>query len=69
LANVNNIIDIPVALNNRFGVVKLGEEFSTDAETGSLEINKVNINKLEQSEGDVLVLDGGLASNLIARQK
>jgi hypothetical protein len=29
------------------------------AEDGTMEVNSVNVNKLVQAEGDILILDGG----------
>ncbi len=67
LAITNGVVDIPAATTEKFGVVKLGDEFKTNSD-GALEIEKVNVNKLEQSEEDVLVLNGGLASSLITKE-
>lgn len=57
-------VDIPAATASSLGLVK-----STDAENGvtvasdgTMQINNVNINKLVQTEGDTLILDGGNAA-------
>lgn len=65
LAITDKVVDIPAATADKFGVVKLGTEFQTNEETGALEVKELNANKLVQTDGDVLILDGGLATNLI----
>ena len=57
-------VDIPAATASSLGLVK-----STDAENGvtvasdgTMQINGVNINKLVQTDGDTLILDGGSAA-------
>ena len=65
LAITDKIVDIPAATTEKFGVVKLGSEFQKNEETDALEIKEVNVNKLVQTDGDVLILNGGLASNLV----
>ena len=57
-------VDIPAATADKFGVVKLGSEFVTNTDTNALEIKELNVNKLVQNDGDVLILNGGLASEL-----
>lgn len=64
LAITDKVVDIPAATADKFGVVKLGDEFQTDEETGALEVKELNVNKLVQTDGDVLILDGGLATSL-----
>lgn len=66
-------VNIPVALASALGVVKgsadavqtegvwSGENKIMVAEDGTMEVNKVNVNKLVQNEGDVLILNGGNA--------
>lgn len=66
-------VNIPVALANALGVVKgsadavqtegiwSGENKIMVAADGTMEVNKVNVNKLVQNEGDVLILNGGNA--------
>lgn len=65
LAIVDKIVDIPAATFERFGLVKLGSEFQT-SEDGALEIKSVNVNKLVQTDGESLILDGGSADDLLA---
>ena len=65
LAITDKIVDIPAATVDKFGVVKLGNEFQTNAESGVLEVKELNVNKLVQTDGDVLILNGGLAGDLI----
>lgn len=56
-------VDIPVAGDAAGVVVSSAEENKVSvAEDGSMEVNSLNMTKLVQSEGDVLVLDGGNAS-------
>ncbi len=57
-------INIPFATNNTIGVV-----LSSDAENkiavgadGTMEVNSLNVNKLVQTDGDTLILNGGHAS-------
>ena len=64
LAITDKVVDIPAATADKFGVVKLGDEFQTNEETGALEVKELNVNKLIQTDGDVLILDGGLATGL-----
>ena len=64
LATTDKVVDIPAATADKFGVVKLGDEFQTNEETGALEVKELNVNKLIQTDGDVLILDGGQASSL-----
>lgn len=57
-------IDIPVASENPGVVTSSDEENKISvAEDGTMEVNSVNINKIIQSVGDFLVLDGGSADN------
>jgi hypothetical protein len=60
----NKTIDIPVAAMEALGLVK-----SSDAENkisvatdGTMEVNSVNVNKLVQTDGDTLILNGGSAN-------
>ena len=68
LANValnisEKAVNIPVA-GNTAGVVisSTGENKVAVAEDGSMEVNSLNMNKLVQSDGDTLILDGGNAA-------
>lgn len=66
-------VNIPVALATALGVVKgsadavqtegiwSGENKIMVAEDGTMEVNKINVNKLVQNKGDVLILNGGNA--------
>ena len=56
-------VNIPFATNNTIGVV-----LSSDAENkiavgadGTMEVNSLNVNKLTQTDGDTLILNGGHA--------
>ena len=56
-------VNIPLASNTTVGVV-LGSTTENKVSVGSdgtMEVNSVNVNKLSQTEGDTLVLDGGNA--------
>lgn len=68
LANValnisEKAVNIPVA-GDTAGVVisSTGENKVAVAEDGSMEVNSLNMNKLVQSDGDTLILDGGNAA-------
>lgn len=68
LANValnisEKTVNIPVA-GDTAGVVisSTGENKVAVAEDGSMEVNSLNMNKLVQSDGDTLILDGGNAA-------
>jgi hypothetical protein len=54
-------VDIPVANSTLLGVVmaSVAENKIAVAEDGTMEVNSLNVNKLVQTEGDVLILDGG----------
>lgn len=53
-------VNIPIA-GESLGVVKSAsaENKVAVAEDGTMEVNSLNVNKLAQSEGDTLILDGG----------
>lgn len=56
-------VDIPLAGETAGVVTSSTEENKVAvAEDGSMEVNSINMNKLVQSEGDTLILDGGNAS-------
>ena len=56
-------IIVPVATADAAGTVKSSadENKVAVAEDGTMEVNSININKLVQTEGDVLILNGGAA--------
>ena len=58
---VDKTVAIPVASSTLLGAVKSSAEANkvAVAEDGTMEVNSLNVNKLVQSEGDVIVLDGG----------
>lgn len=64
LTITDKIVDIPAATADKFGVVKLGDEFQTN-EDGALELKEVNIDKIVQDADSVVVLDGGSAADLL----
>ena len=56
-------VDIPLAGETAGVVTSSTEENKVAvAKDGSMEVNSLNMNKLVQSEGDTLILDGGNAS-------
>ena len=57
----NGNVDIPIATTTAHGTVMLGSEFKL-AESGAMEVNSINVNKLTQTSGEVLELNGGNAS-------
>ena len=62
------VATIPIATSSLLGVV-LGSDAENKVKVnvdGTMEVNSLNINKLVQSAGDVLVLDGGDVSDLSA---
>lgn len=63
LSIVDKTVDIPVASADAFGVVKSAADVNKIkvAEDGTMEVNTINVDKLAQTEGTELVLDGGSA--------
>lgn len=59
---VDGIVNLPIATQENFGLVKLGEEFNI-SEDDKLTIDSVNVTKLIQTKEDVLELNCGAASN------
>lgn len=57
----NKVVDIPLAIGNYAGLVKSSEDENMIKvlANGTMEVNKLNINKLVQDEDDILVLNGG----------
>lgn len=57
----NKVVDIPLAIGNYAGLVKSSEDENMIKvlANGTMEVNSLNVNKLVQSENDVLVLNGG----------
>lgn len=56
-------VNIPLAGDTAGVVIGSAEENKVSvAKDGSMEVNKINMSKLVQSEGDTLILDGGNAS-------
>ena len=56
-------VNIPVATSTLLGVVmsSAAENKISVAADGTMEVNSLNVNKLAQTEGDTLVLDGGFS--------
>ena len=65
---VGGVATIPVAGDGILGVVVgSAAENKVKVDTdGTMEVNSLNINKLVQTEGDFLVLDGGDATNIVS---
>lgn len=63
LSIVDKTVDIPVASVDALGVVKSAADVNKIkvAEDGTMEVNTINVDKLAQTEGTELVLDGGSA--------
>ena len=61
LAIVDKTVTIPAATLSTHGLVKLSAEIGA-TEDGMLEVKALNVNKLSQTEGDWLILNGGNAS-------
>ena len=57
-------IDIPIATDTLLGVVmgSTTENKISIAEDGTMEVNSVNVNKLTQTDGEYLIMNGGSAS-------
>lgn len=58
-------VDIPIAAKDVLGVVKSTEAENGIAisEAGEMSINSLNINKVTQTEGETLILDGGSSAD------
>ncbi len=54
-------VDIPLATALSLGLVKGSNEENgvTIAPDGTMSVNNINVNKLVQTDGDTLILDGG----------
>lgn len=61
---VNKTVEIPVATAETLGVVKSSdsENHVMVAEDGTMSVNSLNVNKLVQDDGDIMILNGGAAS-------
>lgn len=57
----NNVVNIPVADTETFGVIKSSNKENKIKVTvdGDMEVNNVNVNKLVQTDGETLTLDSG----------
>lgn len=62
---IDKAVDVSAATAEKYGVVKLSTEINANAETGALEVVSLNANKLVQSTGEYLILNGGSASTNI----
>lgn len=68
LINSDGSVNIGLATSESAGVV-VGSEAENKVKVdvdGTMEVNSLNINKLVQTEGEFLVLDGGDASSIVA---
>lgn len=64
---VDYIVDaVPIATLERLGRVKSSnkENYIKVQEDGTMEVNSLNVMKLTQTEGDLLILDGGNANGI-----
>lgn len=61
-------VDIPLATAEVLGLVKgsAEENYINVNIDGTLEVNSLNVNKLVQTSGDTLILNGGNAANITA---
>lgn len=58
---VEKSVDVPAATAEAYGVVKLSDEVGAN-DAGALEVKALNVNKLTQTAGEWLILNGGTAS-------
>jgi hypothetical protein len=58
---VEKTVTLPAATAERLGLVKLSTEVGVDA-SGALEVKSLNVNKLTQTEGEWLIMNGGSAA-------
>ena len=58
---VDKAVDVPAATAAVYGVVKLSSEVGVN-DAGALEVKNLNVNKLSQTTGDWLILNGGTAA-------
>jgi hypothetical protein len=58
---IDKSVDIPVATNTLLGIVmgSNAENKVSVVEDGTMEVNSINVNKLTQTDGDELILNGG----------
>lgn len=61
LTVTDKAVDVPAATAEAYGVVKLSTEVGVN-DAGALEVKALNVNKLSQTEGDWLILNGGTAA-------
>lgn len=61
LSVTDKAVDIPAATAAAYGVVKLSSEVGVN-DAGALEVKALNVNKLSQTEGEWLILNGGTAA-------
>lgn len=61
LTVTDKAVDVPAATAEAYGVVKLSAEVGAN-DAGALEVKSLNVNKLSQTEGEWLILNGGTAA-------
>lgn len=61
LTIADKAVDIPAATAEAYGVVKLSTEVGVN-DAGALEVKSLNVNKLSQTDGEWLILNGGTAA-------
>ena len=54
-------VTLPAATAERLGLVKLSAEIGVN-DTGALEVKSLNVNKLTQTDGEWLIMNGGTAA-------
>lgn len=59
IAPSGKAVALPLATAAKVGLVKVDNDSIAVTGDGTISVSKVNINKLEQTEGDVLILNGG----------
>ena len=59
IAPAGKVVALPIATAAKVGLVKVDNDSIAVTGDGTISVSKVNINKLEQTPGDVLILNGG----------
>ena len=59
IAPAGKVVALPIATAAKVGLVKVDNDSIAVTGDGTISVSKVNVNKLEQTAGDVLVLNGG----------
>ena len=59
IAPAGKVVALPIATAAKVGLVKVDNDSIAVTGDGTISVSKVNISKLEQTAGDVLILNGG----------